>query len=719
MDGIPPLPAGYQMEQGGGAATEPTRPGVLKRLGQSLGMPTSRAEVEQMQAREEALPWYKRLFPHMPGQNFSGASMLAGPAGPMAEGMIKGYGQTAAKGFQEGKAEQEETQRQFSRGEISPSQARGKSAAAAMHTVLQAVPFIGPTVETMGEDALHNNWRGYAGGGLGVAAQILGPKLIESAPGVMVSAGEALGKARQSAAEGLVKPLVKSTPANRMADAKYGRNPASAIVDEGIVGKNKQSVLNQVQSKATEISKAVDQQLQNHPNAGVQIDAEPIIDKAINDAVVSARKVGNKGAVNRLEDLREALKKEYGPLQGTPFEINNLKRAIGDAGSDLGAFKHTDPAEASAAAAMGDVYTGLNKAIKTNVPEIGPLNERISNLLSAKTALTRNIIMEQPKGVLDAIKNVDIAKPIKSAADIAGSVVATTPVRTGVARAIAGVPKKIPRFLPQPAPPPTPIKGLLPAAPIELPSRINPIEPYSSAPGFEPTSRASRKGLLLPENASMERPIKMGSNMEPIEDVGPISQPAAKGLPARTPKGQPGAGQMRRTYLNMSTVKRPPVMTWDSSLGQMVETPQYRAASSRSLPSDFTIHPEESVNGSNLVMKDSSGKSIGSVGIRDAGEIGPKSASEIGDIQVASKGKGYGQALYQKAAEHAAAKGDGFLVSSAKPTAEAAAAWERLAKSKPDQIRFINGRWMWNLDRMKQAQAGTIPNLLTRSLKRK
>lgn len=337
----------------------------------------------------------------------------------------------------------------------------GPAIAGLIHTA-GTIPIVGPAAVNAGEEIgkgienksgdqiLHG-----VGSGIGTVGALLtgtekGQAAIDAATG---AAGKAVdlakqstSTARQALAQKIVQPLVKSTPSQMLSDAKFGRNPAQALVDEGIIGKDKPSVLSQVQARTADLHDALNGQLANHPNAGVQIDAEPIIDGAINDAVKAAQKQGNKATASRLEDLRDALKTQYGNIKGTPLEINNLKSDVGNVGSDLGAFKHSDPAEASAASAMGDVYTGLKKAVNAQIPQAAPINERIANLLSAKTALNRNIALDSGKGVLDAVKNIDITKPLKSATDIAGSVIGTTPARTAAAAAIADSPKPVPNI---------------------------------------------------------------------------------------------------------------------------------------------------------------------------------------------------------------------------------------------------------------------------------
>jgi hypothetical protein len=287
--------------------------------------------------------------------------------------------------------------------------------------------------------------RGEQGGVLTTAAPSLAlaaAPLVAKIPGVSKAVGaiaDTANDARSFLAQKAVSPLVKTPLGMSMENAKFGRDPAAALSQEGMVGPNPapgdtsllgKGLIEKVGERVSELSKATDQTLQNHQNANAQIDTEPIIDQSIADAQAAARKVGNKAAVQRLSDLSDALKTEYGPVKGTPFEMNNLKRSIGEAGSELGAFKYSDPLEASAAGAMGDVYTGIKNAVNEQIPEVAPLNERVSNLLAAKTALTRNALLDANKSIFDSHTMYSAAaKAIKNT-------IASAPIRTGVARVL-------------------------------------------------------------------------------------------------------------------------------------------------------------------------------------------------------------------------------------------------------------------------------------------
>lgn len=171
----------------------PEKPGFFKRLGQSMGVPTSMDEVNAMQANEDALPWYQKIIPHAPGQTPTVASALLGPGASAAADMASNYGKTAYHGITQGGQQLAETSGQVGRGEISMPQAFAKSADAGLHMALQATPIIGPAIDTAGQDIgpmpeghfLYNpegNYKGAAGGLTGVVAQVAAPELIKRAP---------------------------------------------------------------------------------------------------------------------------------------------------------------------------------------------------------------------------------------------------------------------------------------------------------------------------------------------------------------------------------------------------------------------------------------------------------------------------------------------------------------------------------------------------------
>lgn len=300
----------------------------------------------------------------------------------------------------------------------------GKPAAAAYSA---AAPIVAPAV---GVNLPEMESQAAQGHTAAVAANAAVPA-AEAAAGYGASkAAPALDAARQAVAKATVAPLARKPPTATMEDIQFGRGGGAGIVNEGLVAGSRPQLVRQINERIGDLSDAADQQLQNHPNANAQIDVEPIIDKHIDAGIKAAKKVGDQGRQTRLENLRTALKTEYGPLQGTPFEINNLKRDIGEAGSDLGAFKATDPEEASAAKAMGGIYSDIKDAVNAQVPEVAPLNQRMADLISDRMGVKRNIALNANKSPFSVIGVGHAAA--KALEATAGS----TPVRTGVARVL-------------------------------------------------------------------------------------------------------------------------------------------------------------------------------------------------------------------------------------------------------------------------------------------
>jgi hypothetical protein len=256
-----------------------------------------------------------------------------------------------------------------------------------------------------------------------------GAQVVGGAAGLGESAKFSSARAaRAEAARMAVSPLARKPPTATMEDINFGRGGGAGIANEGLVAGSRPSLVNKINTRLGELSDALDSQLQNHPNANAQIDVEPIIDKNIDAGIKAAKKLGDAGKETRLENLRTALKTEYGPLQGNPFEMNSLKRDIGEAGSDLGAFKHTDPNEASAAKVMGAIYSDIKAAVNAQVPEAAPLNQRMADLISDRMGVKRNIALNANKSPFSVIG------PGHMAAKALEATVGSTPVRTGAAR---------------------------------------------------------------------------------------------------------------------------------------------------------------------------------------------------------------------------------------------------------------------------------------------
>lgn len=349
------------------------------------------------------------------------------------------------------------------------------------------------------------------GSGVGTA---LAGKLAEVAPKVVSNAISKTAPGRAALAQKLVDPMVYENVGETAADVRTGTNPARGVVDEGLVGTKKglagsPGKPGKIAARLSELKSRADNILQNHPNSRQIIDMEPVVDSAIDDAIQSSQKVA--GGTERLEALRTALKTKYGKLQGTPYEMNKLKTDIQEGANRLGAFKNTQPDEATIAAAMRDASSRIKNAVNERVPEAADLNQRMSDLIDAKAGITRRVNQARGEDYFSGqmhggIINKTLQRTVGSA-----------PVRTGIARVLnAGNIKAVP-------PPaeyvPPQIAGLLKAAPIELGSEMEPI----GAP--------SAPQSALPYQPSLQRPPAFVT----LGEIKPAQGPQSLLFPNETP----------------------------------------------------------------------------------------------------------------------------------------------------------------------------------------
>lgn len=154
QDGTVPIPPGATLQP----LNQPSQPpGFLKRLAQSVGMPTSMQELQAVQPNT--------------------AEDIIGPAATAAK-TLWNYGKTAVQGMKEGGQDVYEAAQNMGQGQpVGPN--LGKAASGVLHAGLQATPFIGPSIETAGQDIQGGNYQGAAGGLTGVLGQVAAPYALE------------------------------------------------------------------------------------------------------------------------------------------------------------------------------------------------------------------------------------------------------------------------------------------------------------------------------------------------------------------------------------------------------------------------------------------------------------------------------------------------------------------------------------------------------------
>jgi hypothetical protein len=221
----------------------------------------------------------------------------------------------------------------------------------------------------------------------------------------------------------LARGMVNESLGASARDVTYG-NPAKALLDEGIttpitgdVEKYKDALrsgLPQPQAlqaaggrvagvaqKVQELSPQVDSVLSN---SAAKIPVADVIDKPLesasneiinNPAMTQSEK---DAAVSQLGALQQSLKEGLGETI-SPLEANQLKQALGQRINWGGNVAVTDEVKPAYRALYGTLKGAVNQA----VPEVAPLNERLTNLYAAQTDLEKLMRAEevgQGKGAL-------------------------------------------------------------------------------------------------------------------------------------------------------------------------------------------------------------------------------------------------------------------------------------------------------------------------------
>lgn len=258
----PPLPPGYYDAEAQASAQPAEPPGFFKRLGQAVGVPTSMEELRAAttESPEDVLPGV-----------------------PLAK-MAINYGKNAYKGMKEGAQEVSEAGQNVAAGGPFLDNL-GKATSGVVHAGLQATPIVGPAIETYGTDIANKNYRGAAGGATGIAAQILGPKLIENAPAMKRAVAET------APARAIAKPINMAT--------EMAAEPLKRL---GLVSPESPVALRQAIQPSVNIPRAGESieiagpRMQQLKNSGLVLDAEgnPLHEIKSNADVLQAVKAGKK-----------------------------------------------------------------------------------------------------------------------------------------------------------------------------------------------------------------------------------------------------------------------------------------------------------------------------------------------------------------------------------------------------------------------------------------
>lgn len=349
------------------ASTAPEQPGYFKRLGQSLGLPTSMEEVRAQQAEmQNPATIVKR-------------SIL----GPVGEAVVGHVGQ-AYTGIKEGLQEAAEAGTNIGQGgPILPN--LGKVAYGALHGTMQSIPFIGKPTETAGEDIANKNYAGAAGGLTGVIAQVVAPKIIEKLPGAAKGGADVL---RESAAKNY-ENILDATKEKMKAAASEEVVPG--LIERKVVAKSTAGLRNRVNLEVAKYGNQVGKALDAAEATGKGIPTQPIID-ALESAKESYRLRTGTGevaaesapAIGAFDRQIETLK-AFGDTV-TPKQLKKIRKWFDDeVSASRRGFLLDQPTPA-----LDALRDGANKfraVLNDNFPELAKANDEFHFWKTTKDVL--------------------------------------------------------------------------------------------------------------------------------------------------------------------------------------------------------------------------------------------------------------------------------------------------------------------------------------------
>jgi hypothetical protein len=297
-------------------------------------------------------------------------------------------------------------------------------------------------------------------------------------------ASDKIGEYGFGKARGIRESLTEKFPMKKMnrllkpaaADLKFGKDPARAMLEEGIVGDDLRGLGDKVYDKLHEIGAQIDQQAKLPVNKNKIIDVSSSL-KPIDEALLEARKNGEPELYKKLLSLRREVTYEWKPfkdakgevtlrpvrlrnLRMSPEDALNFKRMVGDKVRWTG----NDPFQDVVNEAAGSVYGSVKDLLNTAIPGLKDLNTRYSNLVGAAKAIERHVPVEN-RNATWSLKDVIFGVSGHIPLAVASHVLSSPKVMTRVAQTLynMGRPHDIrPGVLPSKAgtPPPAPTKPM-------------------------------------------------------------------------------------------------------------------------------------------------------------------------------------------------------------------------------------------------------------------
>lgn len=242
------------------------------------------------------------------------------------------------------------------------------------------------------------------------AAEVMGVSKIQGAEKgeILTSGGIAAGIPLVGGAlQSVIKPVMKSLTEKlspRLINAilkprekqfSFGKQPASGVISEGIVGKSRGDLLIKLTKRKQEVGKLMDDALNKVSDKKLDLKG---ITEPVDSAIKKAAASGDQTLVNRLQDLRKGLVTNFrlgadGAIEEigkknlilSPKAAQQMKIEIGKNTRWTGQAFDNDINKVRV-----KVYRLIDDILDKNVKGMDKLNSRYANLLTAETALERS-----------------------------------------------------------------------------------------------------------------------------------------------------------------------------------------------------------------------------------------------------------------------------------------------------------------------------------------
>ena len=266
-----------------------------------------------------------------------------------------------------------------------------RQALALGHGLAAVTPLVGPAWAQVSQQAGKQAGTGDVAGALGTVG---GAAALEVAPKVGA-------KGIKYATENMPLHAIKRVIRPMTKDVQFGKNPAQAVLDQGIWGVDLDSMARKTAKKMKATGEQIDTMAKDPKYANTPVDLN-FVYEPLNDAIDAATKAGDAALYKRLWTVRNELRSEWQGVVGStkpklqrvgrrpnvmsPEEALKFRRMVGKRirwSQDA----LDEPVNEALAGVYGNVKDKLSDAIPD--PKWKQLNKDYADLVSAKSAIGR------------------------------------------------------------------------------------------------------------------------------------------------------------------------------------------------------------------------------------------------------------------------------------------------------------------------------------------